>query len=221
MDKEKIASEFSCTDCAIYNCRSRNREFPSFCLTTEGQSVQADIQETVDYLQKDPIDGTIALAAAQVEGNYYGKLTRVEEIIEFAKRICAGKIGIATCAGLIEEAKVFAAVLKAKGLHPYGVICKVGAVDKCNIGLAEEDKLRPGNYEAMCNPILQARLLNQQKTELNVVIGLCVGHDSLFNKHSEAPVTTLIVKDRLLAHNPVGALYASTSYYKRILQSDR
>ena len=60
-------------------------------------------------------------------------------------------------------------------------------------------------------------MLNKEKTDFNVVIGLCVGHDSLFYKHSEAPVTTLIAKDRVLAHNPVGALYQCNAYYAKKL----
>ena len=67
----------------------------------------------------------------------------------------------------------------------------------------------------MCNPILQARLLNQAKTDLNVVIGLCVGHDSLFYRYSDAYVTTLVTKDRVTGHNPAAALYTSNSYYKK------
>lgn len=63
----------------------------------------------------------------------------------------------------------------------------------------------------MCNPILQARLLNQA----NVVIGLCMGHDSLFYRYSEAYVTTLVTKDRVTGHNPAAALYTSHSYYKK------
>ena len=39
---------------------------------------------------------------------------------------------------------------------------------------------------------------------MNFLVGLCVGHDSLFIKYSEAPRTTLVTKDRVLAHNPVG-----------------
>jgi len=72
----------------------------------------------------------------------------------------------------------------------------------------------------MCNPILQARLLAKQNTELNVVIGLCVGHDSLFIKYSQAPVTYLVVKDRVLAHNPVGALYTGGTYYKKLFNEE-
>ena len=68
----------------------------------------------------------------------------------------------------------------------------------------------------MCNPIGQAMLLNEAATGLNVVIGLCVGHDSLFFRNSAAPATVLVAKDRVTGHNPVAALYTSHSYYKRL-----
>ena len=67
----------------------------------------------------------------------------------------------------------------------------------------------------MCNPILQARLLNEAHTDLNVVIGLCVGHDSLFYRYSEAYVTTLITKDRVTGNNPAASLYTAQSYYRK------
>lgn len=69
--------------------------------------------------------------------------------------------------------------------------------------------------EAMCNPIGQAVILNKKKTDLNIILGLCIGHDILFTKYSQAPVTTLAVKDRVLAHNPLGAIY-SRYYYNKI-----
>ncbi|WP_333595551.1 DUF1847 domain-containing protein [Anaerospora hongkongensis] len=221
MTREKNLENMSCTDCSIYNCRSKSKAFPGFCLTTkdnEGHSIAADIEEIKNCLQGDDEDALVAKASAQVEGLFYGKLTRVEEIIEFANRIGAKKIGIATCAGLIEEAKIFADILTAKGFDYYSVICKVGSVDKAEIGILEEHKIKPGSHEAMCNPILQARILNYHKTDLNVVVGLCVGHDSLFIKYSDALVTTLITKDRLTGHNPAAALYTAHSYYKRLLQ---
>ena len=68
----------------------------------------------------------------------------------------------------------------------------------------------------MCNPILQAMVLNDGKTDLNVLLGLCVGHDSLFFKYAEAPCTVLAVKDRLLGHNPLAAIYTSDSYYRSL-----
>jgi uncharacterized metal-binding protein len=96
----------------------------------------------------------------------------------------------------------------------------VGSIPKDEIGLADGEKIRPGQFEALCNPIGQARLLNEAGTELNIVVGLCVGHDSLFFRHSEAPVTVLVAKDRVTGHNPVAALYTSHSYYRR-LREDR
>lgn len=223
MNLKKAVDQLSCTDCSIYNCRSRNSQFPGVCLTTKdnvNHEIAQDIADIKQHLTGDNEDALIARASAEVEGIFYGKLTRVEEIIEFAKRIGAKKIGIATCAGLIEEAKTFAKILEAKGFEHYGVICKVGSVDKTEIGIHEEHKIRPGNFEPMCNPMLQARILNYHQTDLNVVVGLCAGHDSLFIKYSEALVTTLITKDRVTGHNPAAALYTAHSYYKRLLQSE-
>jgi uncharacterized metal-binding protein len=206
----------SCSDCGLLNCYRHDKRFPDFCLT-EGADHEVVRKISRRYRGRNP-DAVIARAAAEVEGVYYGKLTRVEEIIAFANRISAKRIGIATCIGLIQETRVFVKVLKAHGILPYTVLCKVGSVDKTEIGIPDELKVKKGSYEAICNPILQARLLNEQKTDLNVMVGLCVGHDSLFIKYSDAPVTTLITKDRVLAHNPAAALYTSNFYYQRLFQ---
>ena len=104
-------------------------------------------------------------------------------------------------------------ILKKNKFETISIICKAGGIDKSRAGISDDMKLHPGKFEPMCNPILQAKLLNQQKTEFNIAMGLCVGHDSLFYKNSQAMVTTLVVKDRVLAHNPVGALYCSEGYY--------
>lgn len=209
----------TCVDCSVLNCYRRHDAFPGFCLTeTTDPSLVAECN---DIYRDQGADSRMAHSAAEVEGTYYGKLTRVEEIIAFARRIGAVKIGVATCIGLIEESKVFVKVLKANDLEPYTVICKVGSVDKTEIGVPEELKVQKGSYEAICNPILQASLLNRQQTDLNVIVGLCVGHDSLFMRHSEAPVTTLITKDRVLGHNPAAALYTSGFYYKKLMERGR
>jgi len=209
----------SCSECGQLNCYRRDKKFPSFCLTEA--SDPKELEKVVQRYRSNSGDGRIARAAAEVEGTYYGKLTRVEEIVAFANRIGARRIGIATCIGLIEETRAFIKVLKAKDLEPYAVLCKVGSVDKTEIGIPEELKVQKGSYEAICNPIFQARLLNEQKTDLNVIVGLCVGHDSLFMKYSDAPVTTLITKDRVLGHNPAAALYTCNFYYKRLLDPEQ
>lgn len=206
----------SCSDCGVLNCYRRDKNFPDFCLTTNTSN--KDIEKVNELYRSDDLVSKISHAAAEIEGTYYGKLTRVEEIIAFAKKIDAKKIGIATCIGLMSEAKTFVKILKAKGLESYSIICKVGSIDKTEVGVSEELKIQKGCHEALCNPILQAKLLNKEKTDLNVIVGLCVGHDSLFIKYSKAPVTTLITKDRVLGHNPAAALYTSGFYYKRLLQ---
>ena len=209
----------TCSECGQLQCRTRDTRWPEFCLTTGLE--EGALDSTLDIYRGTTSDATLARAAAEVEGIYYGKLTRVEETIAFARRIAAHRIGIATCVGLIEETRVFAKVLRHAGMEPYSVACKVGSVDKTEIGLDEDTKIRPNTFEATCNPILQARLLNEAKTDLNVVIGLCVGHDSLFIRHSDAPVTVMIVKDRVLAHNPVAAIYGAKGYFSRILDKVR
>ena len=93
------------------------------------------------------------------------------------------------------------------------VACKAGALPKEVLGLGDADKVSAGEFESMCNPIGQARLLAEAGTELNVLLGLCVGHDSLFFKHSVAPVTVLAAKDRVLGHNPLAAIYQADGYY--------
>jgi len=206
----------SCIDCGVLNCYRKEGDFPQFCLTTNTE--KGEIEKINEFYRTDEFVHKISHAAAEVEGTYYGRLTRVEEIVAFANRIGAKKIGIATCIGLMNEAKIFAKILKVKGLESYGIICKVGSIDKAEIGIDEKLKLQKGCHEAMCNPLLQAKLLNKEKTDLNVIVGLCVGHDSLFIKHSDAPVTTLITKDRVLGHNPAAALYTSGFYYKKLLQ---
>lgn len=206
----------SCIQCGLLNCYRRDKTFPEFCLTT---TASEDVAEASSLYVRDEQTGALARAAAEIEGLYYGRLTRVEEIIAFAKRIGAKKIGLATCVGLINEAKIFEKIVAAKGLSAYGVLCKVGSVDKTEIGILPEYKVVKDSFEAICNPVMQAQILNEWKSDLNVIIGLCVGHDSLFVKYSEAPVTTLITKDRILGHNPAAALYSS--YYKRLLEEEK
>jgi uncharacterized metal-binding protein len=170
-------------------------------------------------------DARLALTAARVEGLCYEKSgdgaiharwTRVEDTIAFARLMGWKKVGIATCIGLLDETARLQEVLAAQGLEPIPVCCKVGSVDKAKVGVKDSEKVRPGTYEPACNPIAQARILNELGTDLNVIVGLCVGHDMLFSKHSKAPVTTLVVKDRVTGHNPVAALYGQNFYYRRL-----
>jgi uncharacterized metal-binding protein len=161
-------------------------------------------------------NGVAALhrAAASIEGRYYCKETRLGEIILFAKELQYQKLGLAFCIGLSEEAKTIEHIL-SKHFEVSSVCCKVCGIDKKAFRL---EQISPENSEVMCNPAGQAQLLNQAGTQLNIICGLCVGHDAVFSKISEPPVTTLIAKDRVLAHNPAAAVYSQ--YIRRRFSED-
>ena len=210
-------TEKSCVNCGKYHCDHLDSDWPDFCMTTNNP--QEFFDEALEEYRNDPMTRKMFRAAAECEGLYYGALTRVEEVALFAQKIGAKRIGIATCMGLRRETQLFSKVLKAKGFESVcAVVCKVGGIDKTSVGIPEDVKVHPGCHESLCNPIVQAKILNARQTDLNVIVGLCVGHDTLFIKHSEAPVTYLIVKDRVLAHNPAGALYQHGMYYRRIME---
>lgn len=204
----------TCVDCGTQNCKFKNRTYPEFCLTTHLED--SDMEWALERYEESR-NKEIMIASAEVEYEGYCQWTRVQEIMEFARKINARKIGIANCIGLINEARIFARILRANGFEVYSVICKVAGKPKSSVGI-------PAVCEsigaAMCNPILQARLLNNAQTDLNVVIGLCVGHDSLFYKYSDAYVTTLVTKDRVTGNNPAAALYTAQSYYKKKFHLD-
>ena len=204
-----------CAMCGVWACSAEpgNKEYPSFCIVPAERDVLSRVEEA--YLSQDDLR-EFALAAARTEAAGYCKEPRVEEIMNFARRMGARHLGIASCIGLIREARILQEILEANGFEVDSVCCKVGSIDKEKIGLKDAEKIRPGQYESLCNPVGQAMLLSKAGTELNIVVGLCVGHDSLFFKHSEAPVTVLVAKDRVTGHNPVAALYTSQSYYKRL-----
>lgn len=201
--------QHTCVDCGTQNCKFKVRTYPEFCPTTNLKD--EDLQWSLERYE-DGRNHDIMVASAEVEYEGYCQWTRVQEILEFARKIGAKKIGIANCIGLINEARIFAKILRANGFEAYAIICKVAGKTKSSIGIPEKCE---SIGEAMCNPILQARLLNEAKTDLNVVIGLCVGHDSLFYKYSDAYVTTLVTKDRVTGNNPAAALYTAQSYYKK------
>ena len=168
---------------------------------------QASIQEAECYAQR----GTKPYVRRPVK-------PRLQEICEFAHKMGYKRIGLAFCVGLRREAAILSRILERQGFEVVSVICKVGRVPKERIGVKDEEKINIGAPESMCNPIAQAKILNQEKTQFNILLGLCVGHDSLFFKYAQAPTTVFAVKDRVLGHNPLAALYTAESYYERLMQ---
>jgi uncharacterized metal-binding protein len=155
-------------------------------------------------------------AASAIEARHYCKEPRIREIMLFAKEMGYRKLGLAFCVGLAEEAEIVADILGAE-FDVVSVCCKLCGLSKESFGF--EQIVPDKDLEVMCNPAGQATALNDAGTELNIICGLCVGHDAIFTMTSQAPVTTLIAKDRVLAHNPVGAIYSR--YIRRTILPEK
>ncbi len=201
----------SCVDCGMANCIWEQGEFPVFCMS---KHVDTEILDEAMKEYEDPQTREVSRCAAEVETDGYCVQTRLEETINFAKKIGAKKIGIATCAGLLTETRTLARILRYHGFEVVGIACKCGTQKKEDVGIPEYCNATGFN---MCNPVFQAKFLNHEKTDLNILMGLCVGHDSLFFKYAEGLTTVLVAKDRVMGHNTVAALYQADKYLKKRL----
>ncbi len=146
--------------------------------------------------------------------------TRIVETCEFAIKMGYKRIGLAFCLGLTKEAKVVGEILTGYGFELVSICCKAGNSSKDIIGISNDEKVYKGTDEAMCNPIFQAKIMTNEQVDFNILLGLCVGHDSLFLQYTDIPTTVLAVKDRVTGHNPLAAIYQSESYYRKIRHPD-
>jgi uncharacterized metal-binding protein len=150
---------------------------------------------------------TLIEVADELLPEKHGRWSRVNETMQFAHRLGVKHIGLSFCVGFRNEAKTLTRVLEANGFRVTSVCCKSGAVPKERLGIEDSQKVRPGEPEMICNPLAQAELLNRERVELALVLGQCVGHDSATIGRLDAPAVSVVVKDRVLAHNTVAALY--------------
>lgn len=205
-------------------CRRDGGKAPAGCPTLgKGKLIKRSLEE----YKTNPTILEFARQASIQEGEGYGDKDlgydrvrpikpRIVEIVEFAKKMKYKKLGMAFCSGLRQEAKVVEKILSSNDFQVITAICKAGRIPKEEIGVQDDQKIAVGSFEPMCNPIMQAFVLNDAATELNILLGLCVGHDALFLKYADAPCTVLAVKDRLLGHNPLAAIYNFDSYYRSL-----
>jgi uncharacterized metal-binding protein len=204
-----------------------------YCMREQGKGpencpslVHKDLKERALEALKSPDVFEFARQASLQEGAGYNNRDkgyshisplkpRIVELIEFAHRMKFQRLGLVFCVGLRHEAALVHNILQNNNFETVSVVCKAGRVSKQELQLEQKDHVdKTAANETMCNPILQAFVLNHYHTELNVLLGLCVGHDSLFIKYAEAFTTVLAVKDRLLGHNPLAAVYQYDSYYR-------
>jgi len=223
-----MAEKIECAKCTKRVCESKESDQgPPNCPT----KVKAEVIKQALLEYNKPQVKEFARQASIQEFECYMNLPeglttrnpRVEEVAQFAKKMGYKKLGIAFCTGLIHEAETLTTILENRGFDVVSVCCKAGGIPKETIDIKDEQKIiykfrGPGHWESMCSPITQAEILNDEGTEFNILVGLCVGHDSLFFKYSQAPVTVLVAKDRVFGHNPVAGLYLSPSIYYRKLR---
>ncbi|NEW85141.1 MAG: DUF1847 domain-containing protein [Mariniphaga sp.] len=130
-----------------------------------------------------------------VEDAYVRGSNRVQEIKNFARIAGIKRIGIAHCVTFPKEAEAVKQFLSDE-FEVFSIDCKCGQITKHQM-LGCEGK------SIMCNPAGQADYLKDNNTELNISMGLCVGHDMVFNQKSASPVSNLVVKDRTNNNNPI------------------
>lgn len=204
MDKyKKLKKNINCSNCNKQICNKGRG-------CSQGYHFDDHIANSKQEYTADE-NNNILNVSARVESEHYMRGTRLEEIIDFALKMKYNTIGITHCIGLMSETKQLMGILE-KLFVVHSVCCKFSGIDKKDFNLPQ---IRNDRYETICNPVGQAMVLNFLQTDMNMIVGLCVGHDMLFTKYSEAPVTTFIVKDRVTGHNPAVVLYSD--YYKKKL----
>lgn len=202
-------------------CRKENGKAPENCPSLRHRDL---VKKAVEEIQSPEVFEFARQASIQ-EAEGYGNREkgysmvrpikpRIVEVIEFANKMKYKRIGLVFCVGLRREAAIVHEILKNQGFEVISVVCKVGRVSKEVLQITKEQQIVSNSFESMCNPVLQALVVNHHQSDFNVLLGLCVGHDSLFFKYAEAPCTVLAVKDRLMGHNPLAAIYQYESYYR-------
>ena len=216
-----------CARCPVITrdrlCQKKDGKAPSFCAT---ENYQEAVDNALEELKKPEILEFARQASIQEADGYANKelgyehvkpvKSRIQETIEFAHRMKYKRLGLVFCLGLRPEAKIVEKLLASEGFEVVSALCKLGRTPKESIGIRNDQKINIGCFESMCNPIAQAFVMNEEKSEFNIVMGLCVGHDSLFLKYADAPCTVLAAKDRLLGHNPLAAVYTIDTYYRSL-----
>lgn len=176
-----------------------NCNFDKQCRSTE--ACKATRFEPEEVIQKYTAEAKIVQAAASlVDHGRAGTLSRLQETIVFAKQMNYKRIGLAYCYGMEKEVQQIAEVFRNNELNVRAVSCTVGGIS--------QNEVNPESSfcTVSCNPIGQATQLNRENVDLVIMIGLCLGHDILFQREIKADFTTLVVKDRVHNHAPLNEL---------------
>ena len=180
--------------------RGDDKGIPSYCQA--GHYLEEIEKANKAYAKSDVVD--IYSAACVVGKKNDGYRPRIEEALDFAGQMKFSRVGFAACVAFGRELDVIRRLFEQAGIEVFSAGCQIGRSSATDRGLPHLEAY-PDN--STCNPIAQAEILNKAQTQLNYIVGLCMGHDILFTRYSRAPVSTLIVKDRLMGNNPAAAIY--------------
>jgi uncharacterized metal-binding protein len=158
----------NCAKCGIFSCyKGELNKLPANC----PMRVCPEIYEKASAAYKESeSSGKLACLSARVESAGYRVWPRVREIMEFSRHAGFKRLGLPFCVGLRREALEVTKIFESNGFEVVSVMCKTGSRPKEELGLLDQEKVRPGRHEAMCNPIAQALILNKLKTGLNVLL---------------------------------------------------
>lgn len=175
---------------------------PAFCPMTTSPDI---FEEARSVVEKPEIRKMFRGVARTWKDSKLSK-NRIEEVMIYARNMDFKKLGLAFCIGLADQAGVVSALFAERGFEVISGCCMTGGFSSDDVGLSKDDKIYAEGRQPQCNPVGQALIMNKYQTDLNVLLGLCVGDDTIFIKHSDAPVTVLAVKDRINNNNPLAAL---------------
>ena len=135
---------YTCANCTVLACANNEPEkMPKNCPMRNASVMEAaragyDLPENHDFY----------VNCSAIEGLGYCQWPRLKETVEFCKRMGYHKLGLAFCKGLRKEARIVADLLRAQGFEVVSVICKTGGISKEEVGIPEEVKIHPGEFEA-------------------------------------------------------------------------
>jgi uncharacterized metal-binding protein len=181
----------NCTNCTDKVCR----KYQNSCSQESFDSV-----EIINQYREAENSKIIVSAAQLVDNHRAGKLSRIDEIIEFATSMNYKKIGLAYCYGMELYAGAIQAMFTEKGFLVSSVSCSVGGLEQSETNAAS------CIHNVSCNPLGQAHQLNSENVDLTLIIGICMGHDILLQRNLKMDFTTFVVKDRVHHHNPLLAI---------------
>ncbi len=178
----------TCTSCDDKVCRKQQN---SCTLESFNKS------ELIEQYRNSSNSEIVKAAAELVDSGRAGTLSRIEEIVEFAKLMNYQKLGIAYCYGMEQEAKVIEKLMADEWFDVAAISCSVGGLKQSEVNSAS------CIHKVSCNPLGQAQQLNAEEVDLTLVVGICMGHDIILNRNLKMDFTTLVVKDRKHNHAPL------------------